>query len=149
MIEPLRLFKSPMTAPVNSSGTRILTFMIGSNKIGRTFVIASLKAKWAAILNAISLESTSWYLPSNNVVFTFTILYPAKGPFWQHSRRPVSTAGKYCLGTAPPNTFSANTISSSSGLGLNSTNTCPNCPCPPDCFLWRPSPTAVFVMVSR
>ena len=45
MIEPLRLFKSPMTAPVNSSGTRILTFMIGSNKIGRTFVIASLKAK--------------------------------------------------------------------------------------------------------
>jgi hypothetical protein len=34
--------------------------------------IASLKAIEPAILNAISFESTSWYEPSNSVIFTST-----------------------------------------------------------------------------
>jgi len=41
--------------------------MIGSSNTGLALRMPSLKAKIAAILNACSDESTSWYDPSNSV----------------------------------------------------------------------------------
>ena len=59
MIWPRRLFRSPMTSPIYSSGTMTLTFMMGSSSVGSALRQASLKAMEPAILNAISEESTS------------------------------------------------------------------------------------------
>lgn len=65
------------------------------------------------------------------------------------SLSPFSTAGIYCLGTAPPTTASTNSKSSSpSFLGSNLTFTSPYCPCPPDCFLCFPCTSAIFLIVS-
>ena len=47
------------TSASHTFGVVTSTFMIGSNKIGFAFFIASLNAKIPAILNAISEESTS------------------------------------------------------------------------------------------
>ena len=58
-IAPRRLFKSPMTLPIYSSGTTTSTFMIGSIMTGSAFFIASLNAMEPAMENAISEESTS------------------------------------------------------------------------------------------
>ena len=44
--------------------------LIGSKITGSHFLAASLSAKDAAILKAISDESTSWYEPSNNFALT-------------------------------------------------------------------------------
>src|SRR5665648_336048 len=52
-----------------------------------------LNARDAAILKAISFESTSWYEPSYKTAFTPTTLRPASGPFSVHSLSPFSTAG--------------------------------------------------------
>ena len=46
-----------------ASGTTTSTFIIGSRMIGCARLAASLNAIEPAILNAISLESTSWYEP--------------------------------------------------------------------------------------
>ena len=43
--------------------------MMGSSRIGPAFLNASLKAKMPAILNASSLESTSWNVPSTTCDF--------------------------------------------------------------------------------
>ena len=56
-----------MMSPMNSSGAVISTAMIGSSSVGRAWCTASLKASEPAILNAISEESTLWYLPSSSV----------------------------------------------------------------------------------
>src|SRR5699024_5976007 len=98
--------------------------------------IPFLKAKDAACLNAISLESTGWYEPSYNVALICVIGNPAKYPLSRDSSSPFSTAGKKFLGTEPPNTSSSNSNSSSDGSNL--INTSPNCPAPPDCFLCLP-----------
>ena len=47
--------------------------MIGSSRMGFARFAASLKAIEPAIENAISEESTSWYLPSISVTRTSTI----------------------------------------------------------------------------
>jgi hypothetical protein len=52
------LFKSLITSPVYLDGTYILTAAIGSNIMGSALKYASLNAIIAAILNALSLEST-------------------------------------------------------------------------------------------
>ena len=49
-----------MTSPMNSSGMRTSTFMIGSRIAGSALANASLIAYEPAILKAISDESTSW-----------------------------------------------------------------------------------------
>ncbi len=49
-----------ITSPRHSSGTLTSTFMTGSTGMGIASPIAFLKASEAAILNAISDESTSW-----------------------------------------------------------------------------------------
>ena len=49
-----------------SSGTVISTFIIGSKITDLACLHPSLNAIEAAILNAISEESTSWYEPSTN-----------------------------------------------------------------------------------
>ena len=53
-----------MTSPMNCSGIVTSTRIIGSSTTGSAFATASLTAIEAAILNAISDESTSWYEPS-------------------------------------------------------------------------------------
>ena len=53
-----------------SSGISIVTFIIGSKITGSHFLAASLSANDAAILKAISDESTSWYEPSYNLALT-------------------------------------------------------------------------------
>ena len=55
---PRRLFRSPITSPVNLSGTRICIFTIGSNRTGEAARKPSLNAIFVAVLNAISEEST-------------------------------------------------------------------------------------------
>ena len=59
------------------------------------------------------------------------------GPRDRYSRTPVSTAGMYCLGTAPPVTVSLKAKPEPRGSGLISMCTSPNSPWPPDCFLCR------------
>ena len=66
-----------MTSPMNSSGMRTSTFMIGSRMAGSALAKASLMAIDPAILNAISDESTSWYDPSKRVTLTSTTGNPA------------------------------------------------------------------------
>ena len=62
-----------MTSPMNCSGIVTSTRIIGSSTAGLAFSTASLIAIEAAILNAISDESTSWYEPSKTVTLTSTI----------------------------------------------------------------------------
>ena len=62
-----------MTSPIASSGTTTSIDMIGSRMIGFALARAALKPSDAAILNAISDESTSWYEPSYRVTRTSTI----------------------------------------------------------------------------
>src|SRR6185312_16318765 len=69
---PRRRFRSPITSPEYSSGVTTATFMIGSSSTGLARLKPSLKPIEPAILNAISLESTSWYEPSNRVILTST-----------------------------------------------------------------------------
>ena len=64
MILPRRLFKSPITSPINASGMNISTSLIGSNKTTPPFSAFDFIAMEAAILKAISEESTGWYEPS-------------------------------------------------------------------------------------
>ena len=50
------------------------------------------------------------------------------------SRMPFSTPAKKPFGTDPPTTRSANSTPPS-GFGSSSSQTSPNIPCPPVCFL--------------
>ena len=85
---PRRLFKLPMTSPMYSSGTTTSTRMTGSSSTGCARFAASLNAIDPAILNAISLESTSWYEPSYSSILTSSIGYPARTPVVIASRMP-------------------------------------------------------------
>eukprot|EP01139_Manchomonas_bermudensis_P004031 Amastigsp_a16226_7.p2 type:complete len:109 gc:universal Amastigsp_a16226_7:580-254(-) len=105
---PRRDDKSPITSPMYSSGVSTSTAIIGSSNTGSALRIPSLKPIEAAILNAFSFESTSWYEPSNNVTFTSTTGKPAKIPAGIVSRRPLSTAGINSRGTVPPLMASTN-----------------------------------------
>ena len=60
----------------------------------KALAIASLKAIDPAILNAISDESTLWYLPSVSVMRKSITGQPACQPFSAASRMPFSTAGR-------------------------------------------------------
>ena len=82
--------------------------MIGSSRIGLALRAASLNAMVPAILNAISDESTSWYLPSVSVARTSTVGYPASTPAVMASWMPASTEGMYSLGMRPPVILSTN-----------------------------------------
>ena len=61
-----------MMSPMKSSGVTTSTCMIGSSKTGFARFTASFKAIEPAILNAISLESTSWYEPKVRIARTST-----------------------------------------------------------------------------
>src|SRR6266496_3801686 len=61
---PRREERSPITSPIFSSAVSTSTAMIGSSSTGLAARMPSLKAKIAAILNAFSFQSTSWYEPS-------------------------------------------------------------------------------------
>src|SRR3989304_5370645 len=60
---PRRLFRSPTTAPMYSSGTTTSTCMMGSSSTGPARRQASLNAMEPAILKAISEEATPWWPP--------------------------------------------------------------------------------------
>ena len=119
---PLRLLSSPMISPVLSSGAVTASSPIGSSITGSAWRSPSLYAIDAAVLNAISEESTGWYEPSTSIAFRPTTGQPASTPFLTQSSRPFCTAGKKFLGTAPPKTFSSNT-SVSLTQGSNSIHT--------------------------
>ena len=53
-----------MTLPMNASGVTTSALIMGSSSTAWALGRASLKAMEAAILKAISEESTSWDLPS-------------------------------------------------------------------------------------
>ena len=53
-----------MMSPVNSSGTMTSRAQIGSSSVTPAFSTASLIALDPASWNAMSEESTEWYLPS-------------------------------------------------------------------------------------
>ena len=91
-----------------SSGVSTSTAIIGSSRIGLARRMPSLNAIDAAIRNAFSFESTSWYEPSNSVTFTSTTGKPASTPFGSVSFSPFSTAGMYSRGTEPPLIASTN-----------------------------------------
>ena len=59
-IWPRRLFRSPMTSPMYSSGVRTSTAITGSRSTGSARAAAFLNAIEPAILKASSDESTSW-----------------------------------------------------------------------------------------
>ena len=84
---------------IYSSGTVISTFIIGSSNTDLACLHPSLKAIDAAILNAISEESTSWYEPSTNVALKSITGYPASTPFIDASLKPSSTGLIYSFGT--------------------------------------------------
>ncbi len=83
-----------MMSPMHSSGAVISTAMIGSRIVGPALSIASLNASEPAILNAISEESTLWYLPSISVTRKSTTGLPDSQPRSAASRMPFSTAGR-------------------------------------------------------
>ncbi len=69
---PRRDDRSPMTLPAKSSGVSTSTAIIGSRITGEALRQPSLKPNEAAILNAFSFESTSWYEPKVSVTLTST-----------------------------------------------------------------------------
>ena len=104
----------------------------------------SLNAIDAAILNAFSFESTSWYEPSNSVTLTSTTGKPASTPFGSVSRRPFSTAGMYSRGTVPPLIASTNSKPLPGSCGSILSHTWPYWPRPPDCLMNLPSTSTGF-----
>ena len=61
---PRRPLRSRLTSPMNRSGTRISTFMIGSWRTGLQSMTPFLRAIEAASWNDRSFESTVWNEPS-------------------------------------------------------------------------------------
>ena len=61
---PRRELMSPITSPWYADGTRTVSSETGSSTTTPALDIASLKPTEAAVRNAISEESTLWYLPS-------------------------------------------------------------------------------------
>ena len=53
-----------MTSPWKAPGTVTVSWEMGSSTTTPAAANASLKPSDAAVLNAMSLESTEWYLPS-------------------------------------------------------------------------------------
>ena len=106
--------------------------MIGSNITDLACLQPSLKAIDAAILNAISEESTSWYEPSTNVALKSITGYPAKIPLSAASLIPCSIGLTYSFGTAPPTILLSNSIPLPGSNGSISNQTSPYCPLPPD-----------------
>ncbi|MCY1365888.1 hypothetical protein D9M68_707800 [compost metagenome] len=58
-----------MMSPMYSSGVTTSSFITGSSSTAPPFCESCLVAMEAAILKAISLESTSWEEPSNTAAF--------------------------------------------------------------------------------
>ena len=103
----------------------------------------------AAVLNAISEESTGWYDPSSKVAFRFTTGYPARTPCWHASRRPFSTAGDNSSSARSRRIPFPQMSCPLSGPGSNSIHTCPYCPVPAGtAFLCFPSTLTLLWMVS-
>ena len=102
---------------VASLGTWISTSTMGSSSTGEHCGMPSVMAMRAAVLNAISELSTSWYEPSDRLTAKSTTGKPS-GPWPIHSRTPCSTAGMYCFGTTPPVMVSVNRKPEPRGSGL-------------------------------
>ena len=85
-----------------SSGVTTSTFIIGSSNTGLAFEIPSLNAALAAISNARTLESTSWYAPSYKVALKSIHGKPAITPVCCCAIKPFSTPGICSVGIFPP-----------------------------------------------
>ncbi|MNJ46620.1 hypothetical protein D3C77_417550 [compost metagenome] len=122
-----------MMSPWYSSGVTTSTFITGSSNTAPPFSFSCLVAIEAATLKAISLESTSWYEPSNTVAFKPISGYPATTPFCICSSMPFWIAGMYSRGTTPPTTSLTNSRPSlPSSPGAKRIQQCPYWPRPPD-----------------
>src|SRR2546423_385588 len=62
---------------------------------------------------------------------------------------PLSTAGICLFETTPPTMASTNSYPSPRFFGATLIATSPNCPAPPDCFLWRYLISALPLIVSQ
>ncbi len=145
-----RELKSPMTCPMYSSGTTTSMSMMGSSMTGEPLRRPSLNAYEAAIWNAISDESTSWYDPSTRITFTSVTGYPASTPLFADAKTPFLTAGINSRGMAPLLILSTNVIPAPGvSCGSISKTTCPYWPRPPDCAMCLPTTLIFFVSVSR
>ena len=131
-----------------SVGTVISTLIIGSNITALACLHPSLNAIEAAILNAISEESTSWYEPSTNDTLKSITGYPAKIPVWAASLIPCSIGLIYSFGTAPPTILLSNSIPLPASNGSISNHTSPYCPLPPDWRINLPWTLTLFLIVS-
>src|SRR5690554_3905159 len=149
-IRPRRELISPITSPIYSSGTVTSTLITGSRSTAPPLFMASLNAIEPAILNAISLESTSWYEPSYTTALIPSTGYPPSIPAFAASSIPAPTAGMYSLGIAPPTASEANSkvFSALASIGSKRTLQCPYCPHPPDCLAYLLSTSTVLVKVS-
>ena len=124
--------------------------MTGSSSTGRASRAASRMAIVPAILNAISEESTSWWLPSIRSTATSTSGNPASGPFSSDDCNPASTELMYSRGITPPRMLSANTYPSPGSDGRRLITTTAYWPEPPVCLMWRYSNLSTGeVIVSR
>ena len=94
--------------PYSPPGSRPRRPSNGSSSTGSARRAPSRIAMAPAILNAISLESTSWKDPSCNVARTLISGYPAITPLSICSSSPFPTAGMYSRGTTPPTMASTN-----------------------------------------
>ena len=97
-----------MMVPAYSSPTVTSMVAQGSRMMGPACSQQARKPMRAAVLKAISLESTEWYDPSNTVHLISTMGYPARKPSSMASRTPLSTAGMRPFGMAPPLISSTN-----------------------------------------
>ncbi|MNO93758.1 hypothetical protein D3C76_853620 [compost metagenome] len=97
--------------------------MIGSRRTGLHLSLAAFSAREPATLNAISLESTSWYEPSTIVALTSTSGKPAMTPFFIPSSIPARAGAIYSLGTDPPTTLLSKVLPVPASSGSNSTHT--------------------------
>mmetsp|Transcript_19542 Transcript_19542/g.29298 ORF Transcript_19542/g.29298 Transcript_19542/m.29298 type:complete len:299 (+) Transcript_19542:465-1361(+) len=145
---PRREFRSPMMAPMYSSGVTTSTFITGSKTMGLHCAAPSRKAARPAISNAMTEESTGWNCPSINFAFKSTHGKPAWMPFIISASVPLRTPGMYSLGIAPP-LMSLTNSKPSPGFGSKTMFTLANWPEPPLCFLWVYQNSYGEVMVSR
>src|SRR5438105_11188901 len=96
----------------------------------------------------MSEESTVWNLPSKSVTLTSTMGYPAATPSASVFTTPFSTDGMNWCGTTPPTILSTNSNPPPRSSGSTSIVATPYCPCPPDCFTYRPVAVALVLRVS-
>ena len=122
---------------VNSLGTAILTWKIGSSSTGPHFGMPSRIASCAALRNAMSDESTVWYWPSVSVTAMSTTGKPSGPRVEILAHAGLDRRNVLLRHHAAGDPYRRRTKPAPRGNALISMCTSPNSPWPPDCFLCR------------